>query len=182
MLEGFFAGYLIGNGMWRGEVLADTNAQTGIYTLDVSFRGMDGAAQRFSLHVFGTEEERSLASPSCSRRFLRISPFILSACMGGVGLFLGICTYLLGRKHLALLQELGFSEIFRTSPPHTDPMQVWCSALGADVQGKNRLEIYSAQGEFLTEAAIVTCEKNVFCLTTKAHPLVTSGCLVKIRL
>lgn len=48
-LEGFFAGYWFGNGMWRGEVRAEPEAGPGRYELRIAFKG--AAAQSAQKYV-----------------------------------------------------------------------------------------------------------------------------------
>lgn len=115
-LEGFFTGYWFGNGMWRGGVQAEPQAEPGSYELRVSFKGAAGQAEQpFVLVVWADEAAQRAGSPSYIRRIADWNPFILAAWSGALGIVCGVGTYLLGRRYLRLLTELGCSEIFRVS-------------------------------------------------------------------
>ncbi|MBQ7738590.1 MAG: hypothetical protein IJT59_02910 [Desulfovibrionaceae bacterium] len=180
-LEGFFAGYLVGNGMWRGYVLAESSAQTGRYKLRVGFRGAPQARQTFDLEVYATFDDLRAASYSKALYFLGLQPFWLAAILGGVAMVLGIFTYLLGRRNLNLLLNLGFAEIFRTTQVGVDPMYVWCSAQGAErLKVQQKLPIYSTEGELLGQGSFKSKAKNVLCLSLPYNEKITSGCLVRL--
>ncbi|MBR4741939.1 MAG: hypothetical protein IK079_03480, partial [Desulfovibrio sp.] len=61
-LEGFFAGYLMGNGMWRGELCALEGAE-GKYRLRVAFKGMEESGQEFFVHIYANADSFAAASP-----------------------------------------------------------------------------------------------------------------------
>ncbi|MBD5539470.1 MAG: hypothetical protein HDQ94_05695, partial [Desulfovibrio sp.] len=113
-LEGFFTGYWFGNGMWRGEVMAEPDAAPGSYGLRITFRGAVGQApQVYTLVIHEDATARREASLSFLRRWLDVNPFILAALCGGAGVALGAATYAFGRRHVRLLAALGCSEIYR---------------------------------------------------------------------
>lgn len=63
-LEGFFTGYWFGNGMWRGGVQAEPQAEPGSYELRVSFKGAAGQAEQpFVLVVWADEAAGRAGSP-----------------------------------------------------------------------------------------------------------------------
>ncbi|MBO4368737.1 MAG: hypothetical protein J5803_01355, partial [Desulfovibrio sp.] len=180
-LEGFFAGYLLGNGMWRGRIIAPENVATQDCQLLATFRGMT-EGQRFSLHIFANDLDARASSPSFILRFTGFQPFIVAAFLGAFGLIVGLFSFYFGRKNLALLKELGHAEIFRTSPAHTDPMILWCSANGeADIQKGNDVAVKSEQGKELGIAHVKTIEKNVLCLSMPYNRRVRCGCLVDLQ-
>ena len=52
-LDGFFASYWFGNGMWRGEIVAEQGATPGTYALSVRVRGTPASAtQRYEVTVW----------------------------------------------------------------------------------------------------------------------------------
>ena len=68
-LEGFFAGYWFGNGMWRAAVRADAYAQSGDYTLKVVFRGAPASTtQNYKITVYADDAAMRAASTSYLRR------------------------------------------------------------------------------------------------------------------
>ena len=180
-LEGFFAGYLVGNGMWRGQVKALDLAKTGQYKLRVAFRGAPQARQSFDLQVYATFDDLRAASYSYALCYLGLKPFWLAAILGGLAMILALGTYFLGRRNLQLILDLGFAEIFRTTPPNVDPMNVWCSAQGTGrLKVSQKLAIFTTTGEQLALASYKSKVKNVLCLSLPYNPKVTSGCLVKL--
>lgn len=179
-LEGFFAGYLIGSGMWRGRVLCEPHAPTGTYTLEIRFRAMPNAGQRFTLLVYANEADMRAASASFLIVLIGINPFQCAGIVGFFALCIGIIVYRLGTANMALLHTLGASEIFRTSPRGHNPMYAWCSQVS--LPGSNighEMKVFSPQGREITRARVAKREKNVLCLTADPHPGLCSGCLVK---
>ncbi|MCR4666406.1 MAG: hypothetical protein K5657_03830 [Desulfovibrio sp.] len=179
-LEGFFSGYLIGNGMWRGTVSASSNATTQDCSLTVSFRGMT-EGQRFRLRLFASPEDREHASPSFILRFFGLEPFIAAAFLAGTAFLFGFVSFLLGRANLSLLQDLGHAEVFRTASVEPEEVRLWCSANGrTDLRPGQILSVLNGSGESLCEGVVKHVEKNVLCLSVPVGIPVHPGCLVDL--
>ena len=161
-LEGFFTGYWFGNGMWRGGVHAEPQAEPGSYELRVSFKGAAGQAEQpFVLVVWADEAAQRAGSPSYIRRIADWNPFILAAWSGALGIVCGVGTYLLGRRYLRLLTELGCSEIFRVSR-NSPPCRIWCLASGPKAPRPGDLRmVLDADGRPLGEARAEKLHKGV---------------------
>lgn len=181
-LEGFFTGYWFGNGMWRGEVQAEPQAEPGNYELRVSFKGATGQAEQpFVLVVWADEAAQRAGSPSYIRRIADWNPFILAAWSGGLGIVCGVGTYLLGRRYLRLLTELGCSEVFRVSQNST-PCHVWCLASGPKAPRPGDLRmVLDADGRPLGEARAEKLHKGVLELVLLEDAPVLPGVLVCLR-
>ena len=163
-LEGFFAGYLLGNGMWRGQLTASEQAESGDCQVVIAFRGLP-EAQRFTVHVFADYDDYRKASPSFSTRFLGFAPFLLSAVLAGTAFAFGLVTFVLGRMNLTLLRSVGWAEIFRTKAESDGTLTLWSSAVGGEglVCG-DRLSVISPEGEPLGTARVRDKVKNVLTL------------------
>lgn len=181
-LEGFFTGYWFGNGMWRGEVRAEPQAEPGRYELRVSFKGAAGQAEQpFVLMVWADDAAQRAGSPSYIRRIAGWNPFILAAWFGGLGIVCGMGTYLLGRRYLRLLTELGCSEVFRVSV-NSSPCHVWCLASGLKAPRPGDLRmVLDADGRPLSEARTEKLHKGVLELVLLEDAPVLPGCLVCLR-
>ncbi|MBQ7584740.1 MAG: hypothetical protein IJU40_00630 [Desulfovibrionaceae bacterium] len=181
-LEGFFAGYLLGNGMWRGVIKAKREAETKSYKLKVSFKGADAQGQSFSILIFHDFAAYCQAQPSFSLAYLGLKPFLFSAFLAALGFFFGLCTYLWSKKNLKLLNNLGYAEVFRLSPGPEDPRLLWCSSLGlGNLKVGDKFQVYSVAGKFLGLALLKSQAKNVLCLTISRQSQVSLGCLVQIK-
>ncbi|MBQ7607561.1 MAG: hypothetical protein IJU76_06280 [Desulfovibrionaceae bacterium] len=176
-LEGFFTGYLIGNGMWRGNLVAQKGAQTGVWRVTAFFRGLP-EGQRFHVSVFADREAMQESSPSFLLRF-GCEPFFAATLLFLAGLFFATVTFVLGRRNTVLLRDLGFSEIFRAQIKG-DSVSLWCSAEGASVRVGEQSLVLDAEGHTLAHARVIRSEKNVFTLVSD-NLTVTDGCLVCVQ-
>lgn len=181
-LEGFFTGYWFGNGMWRGEVRAEPQAEPGSYELRLSFKGATAqSAQKFVLVVWADEEAQRAGSLSWIRRITGWNPFMLAAWCAGLGLVCSALTYLLGRRYFRLLTQLGCGEVFRVSAEGA-PCHIWCLASGPGTPrpGEAR-QILDAAGQPLGEARAEKAHKGVLELVMLDDVPVLPGCLVCLR-
>ncbi|MBQ7456941.1 MAG: hypothetical protein IJS54_05000 [Desulfovibrio sp.] len=177
-LEGFFAGYLIGNGMWRGELVCADKATTATYTVVASFRGMlEG--QRFLVRVFADQAAYNEASPSWTLSLLGIYPFVLAAVLGGLALAFAAVTGYFAQKNTATLMSLGAAEIFRTQRLE-EGVFVWCSALGEKLSPGSKRLILTSEGTPIGEATFVAMTKGTVCQFVTKTLSVRHGCLVLI--
>lgn len=112
-LEGFFAGYWFGNGMWRGTLTAMPDAEAGNYGLVITFKGASArTAQQYELRIYGSSAAMREASFSFLKRWLDINPFILAAWCGSVGIISGVITYFCGIRYGKHILELGLAETY----------------------------------------------------------------------
>ena len=182
-LEGFFAGYLIGNGMWRGQVLAPHACASSEATLLVTFQGTP-QGQKFHIRVFATEEDLRAHSPSLLYCHLGMRPFVLAACFAVVALLPALFTLVLGRKNLNLLQQLHLAEIFRVQDKVSENGSqrfLWCADYGESLKIGQALSVFSAEGDALGQAVVVSQNKRVLCLSMSDTSPVSSGCLVQLH-
>ena len=183
-LEGFFAGYLIGNGMWRGNIIAPKELATADVSLVVAFKGSP-KGQKFRIHVYASEDDLRSQTPSLILRYFGLQAFAVAAIFAMAALLPALINVALGRKNLKLLQELRLAEIFRVQSKPTDKGEalfLWCSAKGGEqLRNGQTLPVFAISGEPLGEAAIVSQEKKVFCLSMQTALPVSSGCLVYLK-
>ena len=198
-LEGFFAGYWFGNGMWRASVRADVAAQPGDYTLKVVFRGAPASTtQNYKITVYADEAAMRAASTSYLRRITGYNPFVLAAGCCGLALLVGVVVYRLGCSYIRQLTSLGCGEIVRVQheagndqQPH--PGHIWCLLYGLRAPASGTLcAVYDPQGVHLGNARAAdankgTLELNFDSFTSPAadagaaSSAVRSGCLVQLR-
>ncbi|MDE5879788.1 MAG: hypothetical protein K2G99_07200 [Desulfovibrio sp.] len=181
-LEGFFTGYWFGNGMWRGEVMAEPDAAPGSYGLRVSFKGALGQApQVYTLIVHADEAAGRAASLSYLRRWLDIAPFKLAALAGGLGVLLGAATYAFGRRHVRLLAGLGCSEVYRAALAG-ESVRLWCLAARALAPRPGTVRmVLDADGALIGEARVEQWRKGSLELTLLDGLPLPDGCLVCLR-
>lgn len=198
-LEGFFAGYWFGNGMWRAAVRADVTAQPGDYTLKVVFRGAPASTtQNYKITVYADDDAMRASSTSYLRRITGYNPFVLAAGCCGLALLAGVLVYRLGCSYIRQLTNLGCGEIVRVQHEADNgqqlrPGHIWCLLYGLRAPAPGTLcAVYNAQGAQLglARAAEVnkgTLELNFDSFTSPAADAgaasnaVRSGCLVQLR-
>lgn len=182
-LDGFYTGYWFGNGMWRGKILANRDAEPGKYHLRVFFKGAAGqGAQNYDLHVFGDAAAMRAASLSHIRRYLDLNPFILAAIAGIFGISLGIATYHFGRRYLSCLRELGLAEIYH-SRQQDGQYIIFCLANPGPFTPKpgNVRMVLAPDGTQIGEARAEKLHKNKLMLTMLDDSGVPQGSLVCIN-
>lgn len=181
-LDGFYTGYWFGNGMWRGKIIANENADSGKYHLRIFFKGAAGqGAQNYELHVFNDQAALRAASYSFIFRYTDFNPFILAAISGIFGIVLGILTYYFGRRYLAFLKKLGLAEIYHTRVENGQRL-VWCVAEPSPWTPKpgNVRIVLTPDGNQIGEARAEKLHKNKLVLTMLDDSNLPSGALVCI--
>lgn len=177
-LEGFFTGYWFGNGMWRGQIIADKEAGPGAYDLSISFKGASAQrAQKYKLRVFADAAQMQAGSFSFIRRFTGVNPFILGAWAGGSGFFCGLVTYWFGRRYGASLTSLGLSEILSSEP---DTNSIWCLSPKNLAPGLARM-VLDRDGHVFGEARSVSWAKGRLRMTVMDERKIPPGSLVCLR-
>ena len=198
-LEGFFAGYWFGNGMWRAAVRADADVQPGSYGLKVVFRGAPASTtQNYTITVYADATAMRAASTSYLRRITGYNPFVLAAGCCGLALLAGVVVYRLGCSYIRQLTTLGCGEVVRVQSETAKEQQprpdhIWCMLYGLRAPAAGTLcAVYDAQGAHIgharaTEANKGTLELNFDSFTTPAADAgaasnaVRPGCLVQLR-
>ena len=127
-LDGFFASYWFGNGMWRGEIVAEQGATPGTYALSVRGRGTPASAtQRYEVTVWSDAASLRQGAYSLTVSLLGFNPFWLSGILACIGVVPGLLSFLSGRRIVRLLWYAGFSEVFRTEARKDGSLMLWCS-------------------------------------------------------
>lgn len=179
-LEGFFAGYWFGNGMWRGGIAAADTADPGRYEMRLAFRGAPAqSAQKYTLLVFADAAAMRAGALSFIRRWLDVNPFVLAAWAGGIGVFCGILTYFFGRRLGLELAELGLAEVYASDP---ETATIWCLAPRSETvkPGLARMAL-DWDGRVVAEARIVEWKKGKLKLTLMDGREIPAGALVCLR-
>ena len=103
-LDGFFASYWFGNGMWRGEIVAEQGATPGTYALSVRVRGTPASAtQRYEVTVWSDAASQRQGAYSLTVSLLGFNPFWLSGILACIGIVPGLLSFLSGRRIVRLL-------------------------------------------------------------------------------
>ncbi len=196
-LEGFFAGYWFGNGMWRGTVAAETSAEAGEYQMRVAFRGAAAStAQNYTVVVHADTADMRDHSTSFALRLTGYNPFVLAAVFVGMALVVGVGVYRQGSRLIHKLVRLGCGEVVRVQE-EKDGVRLWCLLFGtrppyegtvcavitndgrvlaqarAGTAAKGSLELFVAQRDRVQNEAENSHEQTSFA--------VRPGCLVCLR-
>lgn len=161
-LEGFFVGYVLGSGMWRGHIIADDTAQPGEWLLRVGFKGTGGKGMAYKVIVYADEQERQNAAPSYVRRFLGLNSFWLAGVLGVISLALGFVTFRFGRNALLLLRSMGYSEIDHLGLGKDGEQHCFCLDFAGHraLQVGELLDVFDQQGQPRGQVQVVTVEKR----------------------
>ena len=136
-LEGFFAGYWFGNGMWRANVAADPAAEPGRYDMRVVFHGAPAVtAQHYTAIVYADESSMRSASASFVRRLTGYNPFVLAVGFCGLAMLVGVGVYRLGQSYIRQLAALGCGEIVMVHQEQQggkkeSSYHIWCLLYGS---------------------------------------------------
>lgn len=127
-LEGFFASYWFGNGMWRGAIAAAPGAAPGRYAVSVGFRG-GGGSQTYDVSIWEDADARRLGSPSILRSVLDLHPFHTAGILLALGAGSGLFAWILARRAFRILSDRGLVDIFRVERDEgaaKPTWRVWC--------------------------------------------------------
>lgn len=155
-LDGFFASYWFGNGMWRGEIVAEPGATPGTYALSVRVRGTPASAtQRYEVTVWSDAASLRQGAHSLTVSLLGFNPFWLAGILACIGVVPGLLSFLDGRRIVRLLWYAGFSEVFRIAPRPDGGLSLWCSGSKKEGPAEGTLcEVVDAQGRLLGKARL----------------------------
>ncbi|MBD5552974.1 MAG: hypothetical protein HDQ44_01415 [Desulfovibrio sp.] len=179
-LEGYFAGFWFGNGMWRGKIAAEESAQPGEYGLSIAFRGANSAtAQQYLIRIFAGPANLRAASLSFITRLMDINPFLLAAVLGSAGIGLGLLTWWFGSRFYKALPDLGLAEIFASDP---EDSTLWCFATKelAPRPGQVRM-VLDRDGHVFGEARCLLFQKGRLKLILMDERKIPPGSLVCLR-
>lgn len=180
-LEGFFVGYVLGSGMWRGHIIADETAQPGEWPLRIGFKGTGGQGMTYRVVVYADEVERENAAPSFVKRYIGANAFWLAAALGVASLAIGFVTFRFGRNALLLLRSMGYSEIDRLGLGKDGEQHCFCLDFAGHraLQVGEMLDVIDQQGQPRGQVQVVTVEKRSVELRRMGEPPET-GLLVRL--
>lgn len=196
-LEGFFAGYWFGNGMWRGTVGAENGAEAGEYQMRVMFRGAAAAtAQNYTVVVRADASDMRDHATSFAQRLTGCNPFVLAAAFVGLALMVGVSVYRQGSKLIRKLVRLGCGEVVRVQE-EKDGLRLWCLLFGTRAPYEGTVcAVITTDGRVLAQARAGTAAKGALQLfisrrdhaqdvpdnnPDKTSFAVRPGCLVCLR-
>ena len=178
----FFTGYLMGGGMWRGQVLAAGDALPGRYRLRVRFRGAPArAAQTFPVIVHADKAARDAASTSYLRRLCGQAPFPLAGTACALGLAAGLAVYAAGRRRQRVLASLGLGEVAAVFRDTAGAPHLRCLTLGCRPPAEGSVcPVLDAGGAFLGEAVAGNARGGMLDLVPRGGFPAAAGCLVRL--
>lgn len=177
-LEGFFTGYWFGNGMWRGQIVAEEAGSPGQYELRISFRGAPAQTmQKYELRIYADQKARHAGALSFIQRLTGTNPFMLATGTGIIGIFCGLVTYWFGRRFGNLLTQLGLSEVYSSDAASSS---LWCLSPVPFRAGLPRM-VLDADGHILGEARTAGWKKGKLQLTLMDERGIPPGALVCLR-
>ncbi len=196
-LEGFFAGYWFGNGMWRGIVAAQSEAEPGEYHMRVAFRGAAASTfQNYTVIVRADAVDMRTHSTSFTHRLTGFNPFALAVGFVGLALLVGVGVYRHGSMIIRTLVRLGCGEIVRVQQ-EKDGLRLWCLLYGSRPPYEGTVcAVITTEGSVLAHARAGTAAKGSLQLFISDHDraqkesgytqdeisfAVRPGCLVCLR-
>ncbi len=160
-LEGFFAGYWFGNGMWRGTVAAETGVEAGEYQMRVAFRGAAAStAQNYTVLLRADTADMRDHSTSFAQRLTGCNPFVLAAAFVGMALLVGVGVYRQGSRLIRKLVRLGCGEVVRVQE-EKDGVRLWCLLFGTRPPYEGTVcAVITTDGRVLAQARAGTAAKG----------------------
>lgn len=196
-LEGFFAGYWFGNGMWRGTVAAQNEAEPGEYQMRVAFRGAAASTfQNYTVIVRADAVDMRTHSTSFAHRLTGFNPFAIAVGFVGLSLLVGVGVYRHGSTLIRMLVRLGCGEVVRVQQ-EKDGLRLWCLLYGSRPPYEGTVcAVITTEGSVLAHARAGTAAKGSLQLLIPEHDraqkesgytqdeisfAVRPGCLVCLR-
>lgn len=160
-LEGFFAGYWFGNGMWRGTVSAEHQAEPGEYRMRVAFRGAAASTfQNYTVQVHADDDDMRAHSTSFVLRLAGVNPFALAAGFVGLALLVGVGVYRQGSRLIRMLVRMGCGEVVRVQE-EKDGVRLWCFLYGSRPPYEGTVcAVINTEGGVLAHARAGTAAKG----------------------
>ena len=161
-LEGFVAGYWFGNGMWRGAVSAENQAEPGEYHMRVAFRGAAASTfQNYMVQVHADANDMRAQSTSFVLRLTGVNPFVLAVGFVGLALLFGVGVYRQGCRLIRMLVRMGCGEIVRVQE-EKDGVRLWCLLYGSRPPYEGTVcAVITAEGGVLAHARACTAAKGL---------------------
>ena len=181
-LEGFSTGYLLGNGIWRGHVLAATDVPPGRHALVIRFRGTPQAARQvYPVIIYASATQQRQASSSLLRRQMGLSAFALAGVFLAFGLLAGIAVYLLGRRIQYFFKVLCLGEVVMAQSDSVGDLRFWCLPYGTSRPRVNEsCQIYDACGRPIGQARAIGVKNGMLEMSASVDVMVRHGCLVRL--
>ena len=160
-LEGFFAGYWFGNGMWRGTVAATSEAEPGSYQMRVAFRGAAASTfQNYTVIVRADAVDMRANSTSFAKRFTGFNPFAVAVGFVGLSVLVGVGVYRQGCMLIRTLVSLGCGEIVRVQQ-EKGGLRLWCLLYGSRPPYEGTVcAVITTEGSVLAHARAGTAAKG----------------------
>lgn len=160
-LEGFFAGYWFGNGMWRGTVTAENQAEPGEYHMRVAFRGAAASTfQNYTVQVHADANDMRAQSTSFALRLTGVNPFALAAGFVGLAMLVGVGVYRQGSRLIRMLVRMGCGEVVRVQE-EKNGVRLWCLLYGSRPPYEGTVcAVITTEGGVLAHARAGTAAKG----------------------
>ncbi|WP_300718450.1 hypothetical protein [uncultured Desulfovibrio sp.] len=185
-LDGFFASYWFGNGMWRGEVAAEPGATPGTYSVSLRVRGTPASAtQRYEVTVWSDATSLRQGAHSLTVSLLGFNPFWLSGILACIGIVPGLLSFVAGRRIVRLLWYAGYSEVFRMAPQKDGSLLLWCPGSKKEGPAEGSLcAVVDADGQELGQARLekkaATCMELRLAADGPARGGLPGACYVRL--
>jgi hypothetical protein len=183
-----FKGFWLGEDMWRGRVSISPELKEGTHSLRITFRDLSNIKPEklpkleklltYSVRVFENSEIMMKNDMAAAKRYLGISPWILSACGFPVILFTGLAVFVLSMKIDRAMAENGKAEIFRVSKKE-DFLEIHFG-LGKNngLSEGERLMLFNKAGLLISEIFVHSLDSDNAMAIAESSLDVTPGFLV----
>lgn len=185
--EKLFSGYWLGEGMWRGELKADSSLPPGKYNIKILFRDLSNIKPdklekleklcTYTVNVYSDAKALRQSDLSFIKRFTGMSPWSISIAFLPIILIAGGLVFIVSGRIDDNMAKKGFAEIYRVSK-HDRGFEIFFG-LGKNhgLEVGEKMNLLDQSGEIITEIVVEnTGKENSSALTdiSKIRP----GCMV----
>jgi hypothetical protein len=185
--EKLFSGYWLGEGMWRGELNANSYLQPGKYSIKIIFSDLSDIKPEklekleklctYTVNVYSDAKTLRQSDLSFIKRFTGISPWSISIAFLPIILISGGLVFIVSGKIYADMAQKGFAEIYRVIR-HERGFEIFFG-LGKNhgLEAGERLNLVNESGDVVSEIVVENIGKeNSSAITdiSKIRP----GCMV----
>lgn len=159
-----FSGYWLGDGMWRGELKADSSLRPGRYQIKINFHDLSNIKpdarkkveklSTYTVNVYSDAKALRMADLSLIKRFTGISPWLISIFFFPIVLISGGLIFIISGKLDTDMAQNGLAEIYRVSK-HDSGLEVFFG-LGKNhgLEAGEKMHLFNESGALVTEIVV----------------------------
>lgn len=182
-----FSGYWLGEGMWRGELKADSSLRPGRYNIKINFHDLSNIKpdakkkveklSSYTVNVYSDAKALRQSDLSIIKRFTGISPWSISIAFLPIIMIAGGLIFIISSRLDTDLAQHGLAEIYRVSR-HESGFEIFFG-LGKThgLQAGEQMNLFNESGDLITEIVVENIGKESSSAVVDS-PRIRPGCMV----